>query len=150
MGNSLPDLAWTLCVCGDVVWRNTPAVFQAFLNKIFRDLLNVCVIVYLDDILIYSKTMGQHVIQVHKVPSHLLLKKLCQLEKCAFHQTTTTFLEYIICDQGVEMDDNKVKAVTEWPTLFNIKELQHFLGFAHFCQRFIAQLPPPPALLTNI
>ncbi|KAK3514965.1 hypothetical protein QTP86_005087, partial [Hemibagrus guttatus] len=96
---------------------NAPAVFQALINGVFQDLLGKWVIAYIDNILVYSTSMEEHVRHVREVlfrlqQHHLYVKP----EKCEFHQTTVTFLGYVISRQGVEMDVVKVQAVTEWPS----------------------------------
>lgn len=101
-------------------------------------MLNKWVIIYIDDILIYSDTFAQHVQQVRAVLQRLIQQQLyAKLEKCEFHQTSTSFLGYIISAEGVAMDDNKVQAVVSWPRPTTVKELQRFLGFANFYRRFI-------------
>lgn len=74
-----------------------------------------------------------------------------KLEKCEFHRETITFMGYVLSPNGVEMDQTKVKAVTEWPKPTTVKELQHFLGFANFYWRFIRNYStiagPWPSLL---
>ncbi len=117
---------------------NSPSVFQAFMNDIFRDMLDRWVIVYIDDILIYSDTQEEHVRHVQSVLKWLLQHQLyVKAEKCEFHQTNTSFLGYVISQDGVSMDDKKVQAVLDWPQPQTVKELQRFLGFANFYRRFI-------------
>ncbi|KAK3560561.1 hypothetical protein QTP86_010898 [Hemibagrus guttatus] len=117
---------------------NAPAVFQALINKVFRDLLGRGVIAYIDNILVYSTSMEEHVLQVQEVLARLQQHHLyVKLEKCEFHRSMVTFLGYVISHQGVEMDVVKVRAVTEWPAPSTVRELQRFLGFANFYQQFI-------------
>ncbi|KAK3538777.1 hypothetical protein QTP86_015894 [Hemibagrus guttatus] len=93
---------------------NTPAVFQALINKVFRDLLGRGVIAYIDNILVYSTSMEEHVRQVREVLARLQQHHLyVKLEKCEFHCPMVTFLGYVISHQGVEMDMVKVRAVTD-------------------------------------
>lgn len=102
---------------------NAPAVFQSFINEIFRDFLNQCVVAYIDVILIYSKSECEHINHVKTVLSRLLDNHLyVKADKCEFHVKQTTFLGYNISHQGVEMDNSKVKAVTEWPQPTTVKE----------------------------
>ncbi len=116
----------------------SPAVFQSFINDVFRDMLNRQVVVYIDDILIYSDTLEDHVQHVRAVLQRLIQYQLfAKIEKCDFHQTSISFLGYIISPGGVAMDEGKVKAVVEWPRPTTLKELQRFLGFANFYRRFI-------------
>lgn len=104
---------------------NSPAVFQSFVNYVFKDLIDQCVTVYIDDILIFSSSYYSHVNHVRMVLSHLRQHQLyAKAEKCEFHKDSITFLRYIITQQGVEMDPNTVKVVMDWPELTNIKELQ--------------------------
>ncbi|XP_051727379.1 differentially expressed in FDCP 8 homolog isoform X1 [Ctenopharyngodon idella] len=117
---------------------NAPAVFQSFINKIFKDILNKYVVAYIDDILIYSKSEEEHKGHVRTVLTRLLENQLyVKAEKCEFHVQRTSFLGYNVSHQGVEMDNSKITAVTEWPQPTTVKELQRFLGFANFYRRFI-------------
>ena len=117
---------------------NAPAVFQHMANDIFRDLLDICLIIYLDDLLIYSKTQEEH-------DSHVLLvlKRLrenglyAKLEKCSFDCKQVEFLGYVISSKGISMDPAKVKAVLEWQTPRSLRDVQCFLGFANFYRKFI-------------
>ncbi|KAK3575625.1 hypothetical protein QTP86_031586 [Hemibagrus guttatus] len=130
---------------------NTPTVFQVLINGVFQDLLGKGVIAYIDDILVYSASMEDHVRQVREVLTrpqwhHLYVK----LEKCKFHWTTVTFLGYMISHQGVEMDVVKVRSVTEWPAPATVHELQRFLGFANFYRRFIRNYSSVAGPLTSL
>ncbi|KAK3506442.1 hypothetical protein QTP70_017059, partial [Hemibagrus guttatus] len=130
---------------------NAPAVFQALINRMFQDLLGKWVIAYIDDILVYSTSMEEHVRHVQEVLSRLQQHHLyIKLEKCEFHQTTVTFLGYVISQQGVEMDAVKVQAVTEWSTPTMVRELQRFLGFANFYRRFIRNYSSVAGPLTSL
>ncbi|KAK3567252.1 hypothetical protein QTP86_015083 [Hemibagrus guttatus] len=103
---------------------NGPAVFQALINEVFQDILGKWVIAYIDDILVYLTSLEEHVHHVRAGLSRLQQNHLyVKPEKCAFHQTTITFLGYVISWQGVKMDLTKVHAVTEWPNPTTIKEL---------------------------
>ncbi|KAK3537850.1 hypothetical protein QTP70_019847 [Hemibagrus guttatus] len=96
---------------------NAPAVFQSFINKIFKDLIDRCVIAYIYDILIYSSSYD--IRHVKTVLAHLCQRQLyIKAEKCELHKN---FLGYIISQKGVEMDTSKVKAVTDWPEPTTIK-----------------------------
>jgi hypothetical protein len=117
---------------------NAPASFQHLMNHVFRDLLDICVIVYLDDILVYSKDPTQHVHHVREVLRRLRAYKLfAKLEKCLFHARRVEFLGFIASADGITMDPGKVKSVTEWPAPGYVKAVQSFLGFANFYRRFI-------------
>ncbi len=117
---------------------NAPAVFQALVNDMLRDFLNRFVFVYLDDILIFSKNISDHVSHVCHVLQRLLENKLfTKAERCEFHVKTVSFLEYVIENGQVKADPEKIKAAAEWPRPDSRKQLQRFVGFANFCRCFI-------------
>ncbi|KAK3533627.1 hypothetical protein QTP70_023381 [Hemibagrus guttatus] len=117
---------------------NAPAVFQAFINEIFRDVLNQYVTAYIDKILIYSSTYEEHVHHARAVLTWLLQHRLhIKAEKCEFHRDSITFLGYVISQKGVEMDAGKVKEAADLPEPTTVKELQRFLRFANFYWWFI-------------
>ncbi|KAJ1595664.1 hypothetical protein NDA11_007199 [Ustilago hordei] len=118
---------------------NAPAHFQSFINDIFRDIIGIYVVVYLDDFLIFSDTEEAHVKHVTEVLARLRSNRLfAKLSKCEFHTKTVEFLGYIIKPMGIEMDPEKVRTVKEWPMPESIHDIQRFLGFANFYRRFIA------------
>lgn len=122
------------------VLTNTPAVFQALLNKVFRDMLNV--FVYLDDILIFSQTLThkQHINQVlQHLPHHNLYVKAENLLSWIWGSCLLAypFLGYVIAEGLVKMDPEKLCAMREWPTQSTWKQVQPFLGFASFYWKFI-------------
>ncbi|KAL0192566.1 hypothetical protein M9458_010862, partial [Cirrhinus mrigala] len=130
---------------------NSPSVFQQFINDVLRDMLGRWCYAYLDDILVYSKTLEEHTQHVRAVLRRLLAHQLyCKLEKCAFHQHTTTFLGFVISSQGVAMDPQKLEAVRSWPLPTSLKQLQRFLGFANFYRRFIQGFSATAAPLTTL
>ncbi|KAL0181794.1 hypothetical protein M9458_024200, partial [Cirrhinus mrigala] len=130
---------------------NSPSVFQQFINDVLRDMLGRWCYAYLDDILVYSKTLEEHTQHVRAVLRRLLAHQLyCKLEKCAFHQHTTTFLGFVISSQGVAMDPQKLEAVRSWPLPTSLKQLQRFLGFANFYRRFIQGFSATAAPLTAL
>ena len=94
-------------------------------NDVLRDMLNRFVFVYLDDILIFSKS--EHIQHVRLVLQRLLENKLfVKAEKCEFHVSTTTYLGFIISEGKMSMDPAKVRAVMEWPQPATRKQLQRF------------------------
>ncbi|KAF8747906.1 hypothetical protein RHS01_11205 [Rhizoctonia solani] len=96
---------------------NAPAAFQHFMNDLFRDLIDVTVVIYLDDILIFSKNPEEHPSHVREVLSRLMRNQLfCKLSKCHFHVTTVDYLGIVISPAGFSMDQKKIEAVTSWPT----------------------------------
>ena len=131
---------------------NAPAVFQSLVNDMLRDMLNHSVFVYLDDILIFSKSVEEHRIHVRQVLQRLLENRFyVKAEKCEFHVPSFSFLGYIISQGQIEMDPSKVSAVAEWPSPPTRKR-QQFLGFANFYRRFIqgySQVAAPLTALTS-
>ncbi|KAI2645310.1 Transposon Tf2-6 polyprotein [Labeo rohita] len=96
-------------------------------------------------------TQEEHTQHVRAVLQRLLAHQLyCKLEKCAFHQHTTTFLGFVISAQGVAMDPQKLEAVRAWPLPTSLKQLQRFLGFANFYRRFIRDFSSTAAPLTAL
>uniref|UniRef100_A0A8K9UZ16 Gypsy retrotransposon integrase-like protein 1 n=1 Tax=Oncorhynchus mykiss TaxID=8022 RepID=A0A8K9UZ16_ONCMY len=133
---------------------NAPAVFQALVNDVLRDMLNIFVFVYLDDILIFSPSLQIHVQHVRRVLQRLLENCLfVKAEKCTFHASSVTFLGSVISAEGIKMDPAKVQAVIDWPAPKSRIELQRFLGFANFYRRFIrnfGQVAAPLTALTSV
>ena len=119
-------------------FTNAPAAFQQFMNDIFSDLLDVCVMIYLNDILIYSNNMSEHHQHVKEVLKHLCKAGLyAKVEKCEFHSESVEYLRYILSPSGLTMSDNKVKIIQDWPEPKKVKEIQFFLGFTNFYCQFI-------------
>ncbi|SOV03351.1 uncharacterized protein UDID_18641 [Ustilago sp. UG-2017a] len=130
---------------------NAPAHFQSFINDIFRDIIGVYVVVYLDDFLIFSDTEESHVKHVTEVLTRLRSNRLfAKLSKCEFHTKIVEFLGYIIKPMGIEMDPEKVRTVKEWPMPASIHDIQRFLGFANFYRRFIAHFARIAKPLTSL
>ncbi|XP_067230540.1 rhomboid-related protein 3 isoform X1 [Chanodichthys erythropterus] len=130
---------------------NAPSVFQDFIHEVLREFLHKFVLVYIDDILIYSRSLAEHRHHVAEVLKrlrqfHLFLKA----EKCSFHQPSVHFLGYVIDHSGIRMDEGKVSAIQNWPTPSTIKELQRFLGFSNFYRRFIKNYSTIVSPLTNL
>ncbi|GJP33534.1 hypothetical protein CLOM_g18063, partial [Closterium sp. NIES-68] len=127
------------------------ATFQAEMNHILRPLLDECVVVYLDDILIYSRDMKQHVEHLRRVFEILRRERFyVKLSKSKFALEKVQFLGHMVSAQGVHVDPKKVEAVRTWKTPENVKELQQFLGFANYYNRFVPQYAKLAAPLTNL
>ena len=118
---------------------NAPATFQALINTTLCKYLDIFVTAYLDDILIYTEgTLKEHIQEVKKVFKALQEADIrLRPDKCKFHVKRVKFLGSIITTNGIQMDNEKVKAIREWPEPRNLKEVQAFLGFANFYLRFI-------------
>ena len=130
---------------------NAPAIFQSLVNDVLRDFLNRCIFVYLNDILIFSRTPEEHQQHIHQVLERLLRNCLfVKAEKCEFHVRRVSFLGYIVAAGEISMDPAKVVAVKEWSRPENRKDLQRFLGFANFYRRFILNYSRIAAPLTTL
>ncbi|CEL53165.1 Retrotransposable element Tf2 155 kDa protein type 1 OS=Schizosaccharomyces pombe (strain 972 / ATCC 24843) GN=Tf2-1 PE=4 SV=1 [Rhizoctonia solani AG-1 IB] len=130
---------------------NAPAAFQYFMNDLFQDLLDVYVIIYLDDILIFSKNEVEHEFHVHEVLQRLETAQLfCKGSKCEFHRSRVEYLGIIVSDQGFSLDKLKIQAVQEWPVPSTVKQVQSFLGFANFLRRFVANFSHMARPLHNL
>ena len=117
---------------------NTPAAFQRFVNTIFADMLDICVVIYLDDILIYSEDMESHQKHVQEVLRQLRLHKLfAKPEKCEFHSDSMEYLGYRLSLEGLMMSSDKITTIADWLEPHKLKDIQSFLGFTNFYRWFI-------------
>ena len=119
-------------------FTNAPAAFQWFMNDIFSNLLDVCVVIYLNNILIYSNSMSKHHQHVKEVLKHLCKAGLyAKAEKCKFHSESVEYLGYILSPSGLTMSNDKVKIIQDWLEPKKVKDIQFFLDFANFYHQFI-------------
>jgi len=117
---------------------NAPSTFQCAMNDLFRPHLRKFILVFFDDILVYSQTFEQHI-------SHLelalqLLRDNCyyaKTSKCSLGQVHISFLGHMISEKGVGVDRDKVQSVLEWPVPINVKKLRGFLGLTGYYRRFV-------------
>ena len=94
---------------------NAPATFQNMMNEIFRDMIYLGVVIYLDDILIYSENEQDHVALVKRLLERLQEHQLAIApDKCEWHRSRVNFLDYILSPEGVEMNQEKIRTVVEW------------------------------------
>lgn len=123
------------------------------MNDVLRDMLNRFVFVYTDDILIFFKTVEEH------IHIYVVLLQLCEhslfvkAERCDFHSSLLSFLRYMISPGNIWMDPAKVSTILNWPVPYSRKQLQWFLGFANFYRRFIrsySSVVAPVTALTSI
>ncbi|GBG74673.1 hypothetical protein CBR_g19081 [Chara braunii] len=129
---------------------NAPATFQTAMNDIFKDILEEYVLVYLDDILVYSRTLEDHLRPIRDVLQRLRKHGFyAKLSKCRFAQRKVDFLGHHVSDQGLQMDDAKITAIAEWPVPTSAKQLHSFLGLTSYYPgiRYVFLRPylyPPP------
>jgi len=117
---------------------NAPAIFMDYMNRIFHPFLDKFVVIFIDDILIYSKTLEEHEEHLRIVSQILREKKLyAKLSKCEFWLEKVKFLGHVISNKGVSVDPTKVEAVLQWEPPKTVTEIRSFLGLAGYYRRFI-------------
>ena len=130
---------------------NAPATFMHLMHQTFREQLDSFVIVFLDDILIYSKTLAEHKQHVKQVLEILRKEKLFAKEsKCELFKTEVEFLGHIVGRDGIRMMEDKVKAVQDWPTPSKVEHIRSFLGTAGYYRRFIKDFSKIAAPLSDL
>uniref|UniRef100_A0A2N9HNA1 Uncharacterized protein n=1 Tax=Fagus sylvatica TaxID=28930 RepID=A0A2N9HNA1_FAGSY len=130
---------------------NAPSTFMRLMNHALRAFLGRFVVVYFDDILVYSKSLDQHIDHLHCVLAVLRKEKLyANLKKCSFCLDKVVFLGYVVSGKGIAVDEEKVKAIKEWPTPKSITEVRSFHGLAGFYRRFVKDFSTLAAPLTEI
>lgn len=117
---------------------NAPSTFQRLMERCMGDLHLREVLVFLDDLIIFSESLEEHERRLIRVLDRLREYGLkLSLEKCKFFQTSVRYLGHIVSEKGVETDPEKITTIKSWPIPTNLKELRSFLGFAGYYRRFI-------------
>ena len=130
---------------------NAPATFQRLMNNLFKEDLDAFVAVYLDDILIFSQTLQEHIIHIRQALEKLRQAKMyARLHKCSFFQERVEYLGFEVSAQGVQPSPEKVRTIVEWPRPQSVKDVRSFLGLAGFYRRFIKQFSLKARPLTDL
>ena len=132
--DSLPNPVWAIQMGRDANGtENVPATFMQTMNNLFEDMLDQGVVVFLNDVLIYSTTSEGHFKLLEKM--FVCLQKYefyCKLKKCSFLWRTTTFLGFDISPEGLQISNAKIRSLKEWPKPTTVQQVQSFLGFVQF------------------
>ncbi|MBW0478487.1 hypothetical protein O181_018202 [Austropuccinia psidii MF-1] len=129
---------------------NSPASFQNPVSDISYDLLNIYAVVYLDDIMVFSKSEEEPFTHVSIFLCRLRANTLfAKASKCPFHVSSVKYLGYIVSSEGLKMDQAKVQKILNWPLPRNLKALQSFLGFSNFHCHFINNYSKEISSLTS-
>lgn len=117
---------------------NAPSTFVRLMNEVFKEFIGKFVIVYLYDILVYSRSKEEHMRHLNYVLQRLQQKKLLlNLKKCSFMKEELVYLGFVIFAEGLKMDLENIKAIMEWPSPKSIFEVRSFHGIASFYKKFI-------------
>ena len=129
---------------------NVSESFQGYVNKILVEKLNIFIIIYLDDIFIYTKDPGKAHVKVVRWVLEVLRKYglYANLKKCRFHKDEVRFLGFVVSRDGIRMEEERIDAVKKWPEPQSVQDIQVFIGFANFYRRFIKGFSRIAASLT--
>lgn len=130
---------------------NAPSTFQALMNSVFRSILCKFALVFFDDVLIYSPDWDSHLTHLQTIFTLFRTHKLhAKLTKCEFGRLELGYLGHTISSQGVQVDNEKIKAIQQWPIPTSIRTLRGFLGLTGYYRRFVAYYATLAAPLTNL
>ena len=125
-------------ICMPFGLTNAPATFQRAMDITLASVSRRCAMVYIDDVLVFSKTFQDHMNNISEVlDSFIRVNIKLKLKKCTFIASEVHFLGHIINREGIQMDPEKVKAVHEWLPPNSVKEMQQFLGFVNYYRDFV-------------
>jgi len=130
---------------------NAPAAFMDLMNRVFKEYLDKFIVVFIDDILVYSKSLEEHEQHLRFVLQILYEKKLyAKFSKCDFWLDHIEFLGHVISKDGILVDPKKVEAVVKWNRPTNVTEVRSFLGLAGYYRRFVEGFSKIAGPLTHL
>jgi hypothetical protein len=130
---------------------NAPSTFMRLMNHVLRAFIGKFVVVYFDDILIYIKSFDEHLDHIHQVLVVLREEKFYgNIAKCTFCTDCVVFLSFVVSADGIQVDEEKVKAIKDWPTPLNVSQVRSFHGLAGFYRRFVKDFSVIAAPLNNL
>ena len=130
---------------------NAPAAFMSLMNGIFKPYLDLFVIVFIDDILIYSKSRKEHEEHLKIVLELLREKRLyAKFSKCEFWLDSVSFLGHVVSKDGVIVDPSKIEVVKSWVRPTNVTEVRNFVGLASYYSQFVKGFSSVASQLTNL
>lgn len=130
---------------------NAPGTFQRLMERIFGAQHFQTLLLYLDDVIVFSSSIDEHLERLESVLSRLQQEKLkVKLEKCCFFRTEVNYLGHVISNEGVATDPKKISAVKEWPRPSSVKELSSFLGFCGYYRRYVEGFAKIAAPLNHV
>ena len=130
---------------------NAPSTFMRLMNHVLRNFIGKFVVVYFDDILIYSRNESEHYDHIRQVLHVLRENKLYgNLDKCTFCKDKVIFLGYVVSKNGVEVDESKIEAIKNWPTPMNVSQVRSFHGLSGCYRRFVKDFSTIAVLLNDL
>ena len=131
--------------------KNEPTVFMNLMNHVFRPFLNRFVVVFIDDILVYSKDWEDHETHLRVVLETLGKEQLyVKMSKCEFWLKEVSFLEHIVSEEGIRVDPRKIEVILEWKPPRSVMKVRSFLGLAGYYRRFVKGFSMTPTPMTRL
>jgi hypothetical protein len=130
---------------------NAPSTFMRMMNEVLHSFIGKFVVVYFDDVLIYSKSLDEHIEHLRAIFGALCEACLfANLQKCTFCTNRVAFLGYVVTLQGIEVDEAKIEAIKSWPIPATLTQLRSFLGLAGFYRCFVRDFSTIAAPLNDL
>ena len=130
---------------------NAPSTFMRLMNHVMRSFIGIFVVVYFDDILVYSRCINDHIEHLRSVLDVLRKEQLfANLKKCTFCTDNLVFLGFVVSADGVKVDDENIKAIKEWPSPTTERKVRSFHSLAGFYRRFVKDFSTIAAPMTEV